>query len=405
MPTLRLSLTTVVVLPLSLLLILPCLAQTGESESIYIANTKVITIREKGTYNTIRDRAVAIDKAITQVISTQDTQNLNLTMKEEGGLWRIYAGPVQIVTVFPSEAKANGLPAKSLAAVWVKNLREAFPRCTPCSKLPASAFQPKPGQAPAVVTPKPAAPEAPKPATPKVPAAPETPVAEVTPPTVAPSEPVTAAIGAPELLVRDAFNTVRALSEEEYTTKREELVQHLIQDLTPFITGKVASTLRPDTTHIAAVPATTGPAVPDTPTPVEPAVPVEPATQPVAPVEPSTSDTEVTTTAPVAPTPVASAVTVPTPSPEASVPAATNLPAAKSGDPSYAKVPQKNRIRKKLEATREPYLNLRKENADQAKPIADLLAACRSAYARADFDESERYVDSALKLLGVDFKE
>ncbi|MDI9585481.1 MAG: hypothetical protein QM473_14755 [Acidobacteriota bacterium] len=402
MPTLRLSLTIAAVLSLSLFLILPCLAQTGASESIYIANTKVITIREKGTYNSIRDRAVAIDKAITQVISTQDTQKLNLTMKEEGGLWRIYAGPVQIVTVFPSEAKANGLPPKSLAAAWVKNLREAFPRCTPCSKLPASAFQPKPGQAPAVVTPKPPAPGNPKPEAPEAPAAPVATVAEVTPPAVAPANPVVAAIGAPELLVRDAFNTVRALSEEEYTHKREELVQHLIQDLTPFITGKVASTLRPGTTHIAAVPAETGPAVPITPTPVEP---VEPATEPVAPVEPSTSDTEVTTAPPVGPTPVASTVSVPTPSPEASVPAATNLPAAKSGDPSYAKVPQKNRIRKKLEATREPYLNLRKDNPDAAKPIADLLAACRSAYARADFDESERYVDSALKLLGVDFTE
>ncbi|NSW55417.1 MAG: hypothetical protein HPY44_05350 [Armatimonadetes bacterium] len=401
MPTLRLSFTIVAVLSLSLLLILPCLAQTGESESIYIANTKVITIREKGTYNTIRDRAVAIDKAITQVISTQDTQKLNLTMKEEGGLWRIYAGPVQLVTVFPSEAKANGLPPKSLAAVWLKNLREAFPRCTPCSKLPASAFQPKPGQAPAAVTPKPPAPDVPKPEAPEAPAAPETTLAGATTPrAVVPAGPVVAAIGAPELLVRDAFNTVRALTEEEYANKREELVQHLIQDLTPFITGKVASTLQPATTHIAAVPAQPGPAVPVTTTPVEPVEPVEPAVEPVAPVEPSTSDTEVTTTAPAA-----GAVSVPPPSPQASVPAAANLPTAKSGDPSYAKVPQKNRIRKKLEATREPYLNLRQSNSDAAKPIADLLAACRSAYARGDFDESERYVDSALKLLGVDFTE
>lgn len=401
MPTLRLSLTAAVVLSLGLTVMLPCLVQAEDAESIYIANTKVITLREKGTHPTVRDRAVTIDKAITQVISTQDTQKLNLTMREEGGLWRIYSGPIQLVTVYPSEAKANGLPPKSLAAVWVKNLREAFPRCTPCSKLPASAFQPKPGQTVPTVAPKPAAP---KPTPPAEPVTVEPVVAVVTPaaPTT-PATPVVAAIGAPELLVRDAFNTVRALSEEEYAAKRSELVQHLIQDLTPFITGKVASTLQPGPAPIAAVTPAVEPAVPVSVVPT-PVATVNPPVEPSDPVEPSTIDTEVTTVPPVAPTPDTPAAVVSTPSPEASVPAATNLPAAKGGDPSYAKVPQKNRIRKKLEATRTPYLNLRKDNPDAAKPIADLLAACRSAYARSEFDESERYVDSALELLGVDFK-
>ena len=350
--------------------VVTCLAQEAQTESIYIANTKVITIRDKGAYPSLRDRAVAIEKAVVDVISNQDTQNLTIAMKQDDELWTIYAGDVKLVSVQPAEAAANNLPEKTLGAVWVKNLRDAFPRATPCSKLPASAFQPKPGTGPVAVTP--AVGEAPAPAGPAVTEEPVVPAV----PAVAEQPKV---IGAPELITRDAFNTVRALSEEEFLAKREELVAHLIADLTPFITGKVASAVVP----------TVEPATPAVTTPVTPA--------------PAVVETPAPAETPVTPAPTA--VVGPPPTTSIGIPAAENLPEVKSGDPAYAKVPQKNRIRKKLRLAQEPYLALRAEDAATAKPISDMLAACRSANARGDFDASEQYVDSALKLLGVEYTE
>jgi hypothetical protein len=80
--------------------------------------------------------------------------------------------------------------------------------------------------------------------------------------------------------------------------------------------------------------------------------------------------------------------------------AAVELPEARVGDPSYAKVPQKNRIRERLEKSREPFLALRQDNPELARQVGDLLSACRSSFAVGKFDESEGYVDAALRLLG-----
>ncbi len=368
-----------------------CFAQDEPPESIYIASKKVITIRDKGDHSSVRARSVAVEKAITEITSTQDTQNLDITMRETDGLWTIYSGDIKIVSVYPGEAKTNNVPPRSLAAMWVKNLRTQFPLSTPCSKLPASSFQPAPGASstPPTAPVTPAAPVAAAPA----PVAPITAAptpAPVPAPTPVPTGPVT---GAPELLVRDAFNTVRALAEEEFVSNRDELVQHLIQDLTPFITGKVRGALAPIETATAAVPAVTPtpPTETATPTPAE-----TPTPTPTAVVTPTT-----VTAPPAADTTTQPAVTEPI-EPSESAPAAADLPEAKPGDPSYAKVPQKNRIRSKLETAREPYLQLRKEDPTQAKAISNLLAACRSAFARGNFDESEQYVDSALKLLGIE---
>ena len=365
----RCSLYVVLCAVLMLGTVVACFAQ-DESESIYIANTKVITVRDKGPHSSLQKRAVAIDKAITEIISTQDTQHPNITLKEVDGLWTIYSGPVKIVAVYPAEATANDLPAESLAHIWVKNLKETFPRATPPSKLPASAFRPKPGAVP--VRPAPMATPGASEAKPAVPvAAVPSGAAE----TVGPSD-ARAAIGAPTLLVRDAFNTVRALSEEEYVAKREDLVRHLVADLTPFITGKVAVALTPIPTP------TPTPAVSPTPTP---------APTPVSPVAPVVE---------IGPPTVGPPRPTPTPT-HGAAPAATDLPEEKPGDPAYAKVPQKNRIRQKLERTREPYLALRREDPGAAKSISKLLADCRSAFARGNFDESEGDVDEALRLLGI----
>ncbi len=369
-----------------------CLAQ-GEAESIYIANTKVITIRDKGPYSSVKARAVAIDKAITDIISKQDTQHPSVTVKEAGGLWTVYCGDIKVTSVFPAEAKANDLQPKALAAVWAKALKQTLPRATPASKLPASAFQPKPGApvAPVAVKPpvKPAASDVPtEVSTGDTPPAVEPRVAApVAPVPVAPTEksaPLVSAtaIGAPTLLVRDAFNTARALSEEEYGAKREELVNHLINDLTPFITGKVATVAGPTDVTRPGRREPTAAVVKPLPA-VKPAT-VKPGTTKPATVKPGT--TKPATVKPGTGGPAPAGVDLPKPQPE---------------NPSYAKVPQKKRIRMKLERSREPFLALRGEDPTAAKTVGDLLSSCRSAFARGDFEKSEQDVDEALKLLGT----
>jgi len=335
-----------------------------EPESIYVANVKVITIRDKGTYHSTRERAIAIEEAIVTVISTQDTQHPQVTVKQKGADWSVYSGNVCVVTVSAAEAQANGVPAKSLAAIWARNLKENLPKATPCSKMPASTFQPKPG-ATAAAPAGAGTPPKPKPAAPVKPV--ETPVAPVAPvPTgpvpVAEGPPAVAAVGAPLLLVRGAFEIARSLPEEEFSAKRDEMANHLIADLTPFITGKVANsaTAAPPTPRVV------------TPTPELPVVTPKPVTP--------------------APKP---AVTPAAPKPDATA------GGEKPGDPSREKVPQKNRIREKLEQAREPYLALKKEDPQAAKPVDALLAACRNAFALGNFDQSEQYADSALALLGV----
>lgn len=370
----------------------------AEVETIYIAKVKVITLREKGNFPSLAERAKAIDKAIVEILSTQDTLHPKVSVKQVGGLWTVFCGPVQVASVFPAEAKANGLPEKTLAAVWAKNLAEALPKATPASKLPPSSFTGGTGSAAPVTPAKPAAGTAgPKP---------EEPVAPVTPPSAAaaggPATPVVptspSAIGAPILLVREAFNTVRLLPEEEFVARRDELAASLINDLTPFITGKVPSVL-------GSTP--TGPSVP---TPVAPAAPVAGGGSATAPVgggePPALGGAEPplpgggTAEAPVAPPSAAG------PKPSSTIatgPAAVGLPAVKPGDPAYAKVPQKNRIREMLEKAREPYMALEKEDPQAAKPVQSLLAACRTAYAAGRYDQAEQYVKSALDLMGVKY--
>jgi hypothetical protein len=334
-----------------------------EPESIYVANTKVITVRDKGACSSTIARAVAIEKAIAEVISKQDTQHPDLSLREVDGLWTVFAGDVKLAAVYPAEAEVNGLPAKSLAAIWLRNLNENLPKATPCSKLPASAFEPKPGVTPV-------APPAPREKSAPIPAPPATPVAVVSSGALPTSSP--AAIGAPLLLVRDAFVTIRTLPEEEYIAKCDEIAGHLISDLAPFITGRVPTTA----SRIAA-----------------PATPARPTERMVVPVTPPVVVPEREPEPVVEPPPVVE--------PSDAAPAATDLPEVKAGDASYAKVPQKNRIRQKLERAREPFLALKNEDRQAAKPIDGLLAGCRASFARGDFDQAEQYIDTALQLLGI----
>lgn len=350
------------------------------AETIYVAGQRVIVLRDAGPYGSVAERAAAVDKAITEVISSQDTQHPQVSVKKVDGLWSVFCGDIKVVTVYPPEAKANGVTEQSVAITWAAFLKKALPKATPPSKLGGTAA--------------PKTPKAPVSAPPELPGAPDegaagseahgatTPVAAV-PAGPAPTEIETPAptttIAAPTLLVRDAFDTIRKLPEEEYRGKRDEIVQHLIADLTPFITGQVPSS-------------TTGPAVPHVPPSARGTAPVVDRSGPVAP---SGGDT-----------PPKPAVTGGAPKPSVIPgPAARNLPKTKSGDPNYAKVPQKNRIRTKLEMARKPFVALQQEDPGAAQPIGDMLAKARDAFWKGEYDEAEELADSALALLGLEYSE
>lgn len=419
MPSYSRSLTAVLSVGVALVLVAGA-AVAANVETIYLGGMKVMTLRDQGSYASLTARAVAVDKAITEVLSTQDSQHPVVTVKQLKGLWTVYCGSIAVVSVYPADAAPNRMDPKTQALSWSKTLAQALPRATPCSLLPASSFQPaaaggtpvKPAPVkPAPVTPVPVKPVPVTPsedATPGAAAVTPAPVAPApTAPTPAPVIPASVGVSAPVLIVQDVFATVRALPEDEYSSQRADLVTHLLSDLTPFITGKVPATTGAPAGIVPVAPAggVTGPVAP---TAVKPVAPVKPApvkptaVKPVAPVKPAPVKPTAVKPAPAKPTatkPAPVKPVAPKPAPVKPAPAVT-APAVPADNPAYARVPQKMRIREKLEQSREPFLALRQANPELAAQVGDLLASCRNSFALGKFDESEGFVDAALRLMG-----
>ncbi len=314
----------------------PVFAQ--ESDGIYIANGIVARIRTPGPYENIYQRSAAIDQAIAEVISMQDTQNPQVRVAMKDGKWSVYSGPVRIISVYPEEAEANGISAKALAQIWAKNIKTRLPLTTPKSKMPPGAVLPE-----VEVYPLPPPPAA---------------TTEAQPGAAEASSNMSRS--AALLLTIDAFNVTRALSEEDYLSRREEIARSLLKNLRPFMGGEA-------------------PAI------EAPSVPAEPITgrEEVGPPAPPPTEE---------PEPAAPEVSVET----------IALPPSQEGDPAYAKVPQKNRIKTKFALLQDPYLAAVTSDPQDAAPIGELLKAARAARAAQKFDECESYLDHAIRLLGID---
>lgn len=155
-------------------------------------------------------------------------------------------------------------------------------------------------------------------------------------------------------LVLDAFFVIRMLDEKDYEARKSEVAANLVTNLRPFLVPQAAS--------VAPAPA--------------------PAKQ-----------------APSAPTSVA-----PRPQPKPVPKPATTSPQS-GGAAAYAKVPQKTRIRAKFATAEGPYKDLLQTDPGQAQVVGELLRAARCALAKGEFDVSESYVDHALRLMGVEFKQ
>lgn len=155
-------------------------------------------------------------------------------------------------------------------------------------------------------------------------------------------------------LVLDAFFVIRMLDEKDYEARKAEVAANLVTNLRPFLVPR-------------PTPAAPAPVAAKPPTPARAAVPPRPASAPVS--------------------------TPATAKPQSAAAAA------------YAKVPQKTRIRAKFAAAEAPYKALVQTDPGQAEVVAELLKAARSAFAKGEFDVSESYVDHALRLMGVEFKQ
>jgi len=419
---------------------LPALAQ--ETADISLGGGLVARLRDRGAFATIAERAANVDQKIVQIVSEKDTQHPQVTVKQRGNLWTVYAWDVPVLSVYPAEAAVNKMGEKQLADVWARNLQAQLPKATPCSKLPPEqlGYAAAPGGT-APVTTASTGPVAAKPATARPPAKVTTttkppattpvkpattattkPVTTTKPPVTKPvtavsKPPVAAAATQPAstmvgneagalLLIVAAMGTARDLNDQDWAGRKEAVARELYGSLSYYLTGKgtppkpaTTTTTKPATTTATTTkPPVTKPVTATTKPPVT--KPVTTTTKPPV-TKPVTTTTKPPVTKPVT-TATKPPVTATTTKPPTT--AATTTTAAAT-DPTMVKVPQKNRIRAKFAAAKPAYDQLAQTDPEAAKKVSAMLAASRQAFAYGKFDESEQKVDEALAALGVEFKE
>ena len=78
---------------------------------------------------------------------------------------------------------------------------------------------------------------------------------------------------------------------------------------------------------------------------------------------------------------------------------APTVPTAAGAD--TARVPQKQRIKRKFAAAEQPFMALKNAGDPKADEVSGLLKESRGAFTNGDFDTSETKIDQALRLMGV----
>ncbi len=365
-------------------------------EPIDIGGMTVARIREKGPYDSVAARLSQIDKWVADVISYENTNSPKLSLARKNGILYVWCGKRQVIDIFPADAAASNTTELALGQMWMKNIKLALPRSTPVSRLPART--PAAGQTPPLPTPLASgAPTVPgtvasnegEPSTglsPQTPGASTQPTGEALPPT-----PANETLPGPEktprsaamLMVLEALNMARVLPEDEYLAGRDALASNLLENLEPFMVqvrseGEAAGLAQPPRPPITTV------------TPTPPVTPTVTVTTPLPPAGGTGGSV------------VPRVPTVPT---SPSVPTGAGVkpapPAPATGDPNTARVPQKQRIKRKFTAAQEPFWALKNAGDPKADDVAQLLSESRSASTNGDFDTSEAKVDEALRLMGV----
>lgn len=387
----RSFLLTLLVSVLLLSVALPLLAQ--ETADIAVGGGLVARLRDRGTFPGVRERAAVVDKSICDIVSTKDTLHPQVSLKQKGSQWTVYAWDVAVLSVYPAEAKANGMTEKQMGAMWAANLKAQLPKATPCSKLPPEMLGYKPAPKASSTTTVTAKPTAAKPPVKTVAVKPVVavklattkpvakPVAKPVTKVVSPvaSHPVSTMTGNESgalLLIVDALRTSREMNDQDWAARKESLAKGLYGDLSYYVTGKGVAPKLPTTTPVKV-----------TATVVKPVA--KPLSKPVT-----------TVVKPVV------AVKKPATKPVVTVvkPLSKPTTAVKAPDvASMVKVPQKNRIRAKFAAAKGPFDKLQASDPEAAAQVATMLTASRQAFAWGNFDESEKQADAALAALGVTF--
>lgn len=387
------------------------LGMAQDTADIVVGGQVVARVREAGPYESVEARAAAIDDAINQVLEgCSDPATLEVTLEQVDGKWTVLIAGKPIVAVYPAEAEANGMAPEVLGAIWVRRFKDALPgaRTAPVVEIGGPTV---PGPvATATIEEEPTAPTTP--ATAPATAAPTTPPAATH--TISPlEEPTTGAatnVGPPvvevielpldeskpetlvsgqgaRLLIIEAMNEARELSEDDYLVRREAMAEELFDAIVQVLTGgKAHGTLA-------------APGTPPEALTVPPAPPPTATTTTAPPPASTTVDTVTSTGAGAAPpTPAAP----PAGGYELSADGRAKIEAAiPAGDPSYANVLSKVVVKAKFKAASEAYVRVRSEDPDTAQQARELLSAARRAMTAGEFDVCEEYLDAALGMLGV----
>ncbi|MGQ9732300.1 MAG: hypothetical protein ACUVX8_13660 [Candidatus Zipacnadales bacterium] len=383
------------------LLLIVGVVYAQEAKDIVIGGEIVARLRDKGPFESVAARHSHVEKCINEIISYEDTQHPRVKLQKLDGIWTITVGTRECLKVYPGDARPQNMDPRTLGELWRKKIEDALPRVTPVSRLPQP---PKP-------SPSVNASLAPTPRVPTVLSETEPAHTTIVPPTntnggpitdlsaqspgtsteptggigptpttdVQPAQPPKTPRSAGILLLLDAFSNVRAMTEEEYLAARDRLAANLLENLEPFVreAGATEGERRlpqPEQPPIELVTPKPGGGAVTLPPPVDDASTKVPESGTRVPTIPRAPTVEKTWSASQSST---------------------------SGNSSTARVPQKERIKRKFAAAKEPFAALKAAGDPRAAEVEALLRESRAAHTAFDFDTSEAKVDAALKLMGV----
>ncbi len=374
------------------------LVAAEDTADIMVGGEVVARVREAGTHETVEHRAIAADEAIEEILAaTDDPTSLEVSLEQVDGMWTIMLNGKSVLSVYPAEAEANGMTPEMLGSIWARQFRNALPDATTVEvteidepEEPAEPATPREtmvimeepvtgSPTPTVERPTPTETEAEEPEETLAQRPPGPDVLEI--PTTPRGETDEIVVGqGARLMILEAFNRARDLSEDDYLVRREEMADDLFDELVQVITegsarGRIAVEPTPD--------------IPTPPTPTDPEEPEEAEIEiPAAPVE------TVTVGEPV---PAISPEEYEL-SDEGRQSIVDRIPA---DDPSYAGVVEKVSIRAKFQAASEAYREALTSDPSAAAQARELLSAARRERAADNFETAEQYLNTALQVLGV----
>ncbi len=383
--------------------VVACTAQ--ESAEIVVGAKTVCEIRARGQYGSVELRRAAIEEAIQQVLASGSGEAaLAVTVDKVDEVWTVLVDGQRIMSVYPEDATAYGTTPGTLAAMWAAGLEEALPGAAYATvqELPATGEQPATGAEPATgaapMTISVTSPTTEGPVTSAGPLTSEGPATgsttavstgplEVVEEPGAEEQPETVVVGeGARLLILEAFNNARELPEDDYLVQREALANELFDNLVQVITeGEAIGRIE---TGAAAQP----PTRPEPP-PIETAA-TEPGEEATA--DTATAPPPVTVSAETGETgELTDALAM---SDEAREKILEKIP---EDAPGYENVVAKIAVKAKFRAATGAYREAVDGDPAVAAQAKEVLSAAREANTAGEFATAERYLDTALRLLGV----